>query len=206
MRAAPGTEPDWENIAEWKPWRPEEVAVLLRNCDIPWCVAGGWALDVWRGAETRPHEDIEIAIPRRYFPAIRDRLSGFRLFTVGDGDVRPLDASGIPSAAKHQNWVLDEKAHAWRMDIFLEPGDADLWVFRRDETIAGPRAHLVAHSRHGIPYLKPEAVLLYKAKAMRAKDDADFAAAGPRMSLDARAWLADALGRAHPGHPWLARL
>jgi hypothetical protein len=102
--------------------------------------------------------------------------------------------------------VLDVAAKAWRMDIFLEPGDRDAWIFRRDETISRPRSQMIAATADGVPYLKPEGVLLYKAKAARPKDEADFAACAPLLEPAARAWLRDALLRVHPLHSWIARL
>jgi hypothetical protein len=52
----------------------------------------------------------------------------------------------------------------------------------------------------GIPYLKPEICLLFKAKAMRDKDRADFDVVLSQMSPDQRAWLHSALQRVHPDH------
>jgi ribosome-associated protein len=39
----------------WDPWRPEDVARLLAAVRVPWCVAAGWALDLFRGRQTREH-------------------------------------------------------------------------------------------------------------------------------------------------------
>ena len=39
-----------------------------------------------------------------------------------------------------------------------------------------------------------------------AKDEADLAACLPRMTSDQRVWLANALERVHPGHPWRERV
>jgi hypothetical protein len=61
-------------------------------------------------------------------------------------------------------------------------------------------------SEVNIAYLKPQAVLLYKAKARRPKDDADFVATLPRLDREARTWLHDALERLHPAHPRAATL
>ncbi len=61
-------------------------------------------------------------------------------------------------------------------------------------------------SEGGIPVLRPEGVLLYKAKACRPKDQADFATCLPHLSTDARAWLSEALEVVYPGHPWLRAL
>ena len=168
---------------------------------VPWVVIGGWALDLWRGEETRAHEDLEIAVLRSDFGALRSHLSRFAWFSVGDGEVRRMAPDAAPPADRHQNWLLDESASAWRMDVMLEPGDAGTWVFRRDARIRAPRSDVVG-TRDGIAYLRPEAVLLYKAKARRPKDEGDFLASLPRLESSARAWLSAALAVAHPGHPW----
>ena len=31
----------------------------------PWWLGGGWAIDIWAGAPSREHEDIEICVLRR---------------------------------------------------------------------------------------------------------------------------------------------
>jgi hypothetical protein len=137
---------------------------------------------------------------------VRARLAGFALHVVGDGEVRALADGESPPGDRHQNWVLEPRANAWRMDVMLEPGDADTWIFRRDERIRAPRAQLIARTREGVPYLAPQAALLFKAKRSSEKDEADFAAAAPLLSPAARAWLRDALALVHPGHPWGAAL
>lgn len=59
----------------------------------------------------------------------------------------------------------------------------------------------------GLPYGRPEIVLLFEAKALRAKDDDDLAAVLPSLPLARRGWLADAVARAYgAGRPWLSRL
>jgi hypothetical protein len=196
---------DGPPLDAWRAWRPEQAAQHLANVGIDWCVVGGWAIDLWLGRETRPHEDLEIAILRADFAAIRTHLRGFALHSVGDGEVRRLEPEEVPPADKHQNWVLDPVANAWRMDIMMESGDADTWVFRRDESIRAPRSRMIG-TRDDVRFLKPEGALLYKAKAAREKDELDFAACLPVLDDAARAWLADALTRAHPNHPWIATL
>jgi GNAT superfamily N-acetyltransferase len=187
----------------WRPWHPREVAERLAGVRASWHVAGGWALDLWRGTQTRAHADLEIAIPRADFPALRERLAGFVLYAVEDGRLRPLAPGEPPPDEVHQVWVCEPAMPAWRMDIFLEPGDPTTWVYRRDERLRAPYPRMVAHDGDGVPYLRPEAALLYKAKRPRPKDEADFAAAIPRLDAGARRWLAGALP---PDHAWLARL
>jgi hypothetical protein len=180
---------------------------MLADYALPWCVVGGWALDLSIGRETRFHEDLEIAIPRDNFPAIRAHFerAGYILHEVGDGEVRRLDADTQRNPDKHQNWVMDPHANEWRVDVMLEPGDANTWIFRRDERIRAPRSDMIG-LRDGIPHLKAHGALLYKAKGQRPKDEADFAIAAPLLSAAERAWLIETLSLAHPGHAWIAAL
>jgi hypothetical protein len=197
----------WEGpgLDAWRAWRPAEAADVLAGVAAPWCVVGGWAIELAVGRSHRAHGDLEIAIPRASFPVMRDHLSAFRLYAVGDGEVRALAADELPPPDRHQNWVLDPGANVWRMDVMVEPGDGGTWVFRRDERIRAPRDRMVG-SRDGIPFLRPEAALLFKAKRSGEKDEQDLEACLPVMDASARAWLINALRVAHPEHPWLTRL
>ncbi len=197
---------DGPGIEAWEAWAPEEAARVFAKLDVPWCVVGGWAIDLFLERETRAHEDLEIAVPRISFPAVREHLSRYALHVVGDGEVKRLRPGDVFPEDRHQCWVLDEAAGKWRLDVMSEPGDALIWRCRRDETINAPREWMVRKTEAGIPFLVPEAVLLFKAKYCRPKDEADFANALPELTAGARDWLRNALIRVHPDHPWLERL
>lgn len=203
-----GGEAHWDGpgLDAWRgAWRPWEAAETLAGVGAPWCVVGGWAIDLFLGRQTRPHGDLEIAIVRPDLAAVRGHLAQYRFHAVGDGEVRALAADEAPPPDKHQAWVLDEIAQLWRMDVMSAPGDHATWVCRRDESITAPRSRMIAE-RDGIPYLRPEGAILYKAKARRSKDEADFAACGPHLDAEAREWLREALTCLHPGHDWIAKL
>jgi hypothetical protein len=38
-----------------------KVYKLMSGCDRTWFIAGGWAIDLFIGKQTRPHQDLEIA-------------------------------------------------------------------------------------------------------------------------------------------------
>ena len=189
-------------------WTPEQAALALRGVSAPWAVAGGWALDLWMGEQTREHEDLEIAVPAVFFSEIQARLEGLglKLFAIDDGQAIALNPGEAPGRRTHQTWVMDPAVQGWRLDVFREPGDADTWIYRRTGDLSAPRDWAAGVTADGIPYVAPQIVLLFKAKAMREKDEADFIAAAPRLSSEARAWLAAALRATHPDHPWIARL
>ena len=197
---------DGPGLEAWHAWTPEQAARELASVAIPWCVVGGWAIDLFLGEQTRDHEDLEIAVLREDFSHVRHALNRFVFHVVGDGEVRRLSEAAEPPRDKHQTWVLDIAAGAWRVDVMLEPGNPSTWVFRRDEAIRAPRAFMIQHTTDSIPFLGPHGVLLYKAKAARSKDEADLARCLPQMAHDQRVWLATALERVHPKHPWLERI
>jgi hypothetical protein len=174
----------------------------------PWYVAAGWAIDLFLGGERREHEDLEIAVPRDCFHEVSAALRGFELFVVGGppGRAWPLATAGSALDEHHQTWVRDPATGKWRLDIFRELSDGDTWICRRDSRIRLPYRSLILRTTAGIPFARPEVVMLFKAKAARPKDDDDFAAVLPHLEPAARRWLAAALEMVHPGHPSLARL
>ena len=192
--------------ARWSSrWRPSQVAAHLAGTSAPWCVAAGWALDLFRGMQTRDHGDIEIAIPAAAFPEIRDRFPGYVFDVVSSGRIWK-DASPDVLAVTHQTWLRDVATGNYLLDVFREPHDGETWICRHDETIRLPYSEIIHHTPGGIPYLAPELVLLFKAKHARPKDQADFDETIPQMTAAQRQTLAGFLARAHPGHRWLANL
>ncbi len=193
----------------WAPWTPDEVARRLGGVATRWYVVAGWAIDLYLGTTTRSHDDIEIGVPARGFSEVRAALGSYGCDVVGsvDGeDARrwPIDS---PAFAEHfQTWFRDPDSGTYHLDVFRDPHDADTWCCRRDESIRRPYDDVVMMTGAGIPYMAPEIVLLFKAKADRPKDRADLAAVGPHLSDARRSWLRTTLGSLHPGHPWLARL
>lgn len=137
---------------------------------------------------------------------MRRHLSPFVFSAVRRGSIRRLAPDEAAPLDHHQHWVHDESAGVWRVDVMVEPGDDRWWVYRRDGRIRRPRRDMVAWSSGGVPYLRPEGALLYKAGAMSSKDEHDFALCFERMDVRARTWLAEALRIVHPEHPWLDRL
>jgi hypothetical protein len=210
------------DLVAWDAWPPRRVARVLAGVAAPWYVAAGWALDLFLGEQRREHEDLEVAVPADRFGAVADALEveGLELFAVSQDPARtptldgrgstlatPLALAGDLLTTSHQTWVLERAAGAWRFDVFREPADGDTWICRRNERIRMPYDRLIERTADGIPYARPEVVLLFKAKhADRAKDERDFAAVAPLLEPERRRWLAETLELAHPGHRWLAEL
>ncbi len=198
--AASSFEPD---LSAWDAWHPSEVARLLRDVKTPWYVTAGWALDLFRGRQTREHDDLEIAVPAdRLHGAPSTRFPDYDLYVIGGGLAHPLTPETL--AEHHQTWVRERATGRWRLDIMREPWVGDTWVFRRDARIRLPRDRVIAHTADGIPYARPEIALLYKAKDARPKDDDDFAGVLPLLET-VGAPLACRVARARASRTSLAR-
>jgi hypothetical protein len=199
----PGGTPVGED-APWDAWHPREAAARLAGVDVPWAVAGGWALDLSRGEQTREHSDLEIAIPAAGFGAVQAALDGFEILIAGSGHLWPL-GNAAALAAETQTWVREPATGLFRLDIFREPHDGSTWICRRDTSIRRPYRDVIGVTADGVPFLVPEIVLLFKAKHRRPKDEADFTGTLPLLDPAQRSWLASALAIVHPGHPWLSQ-
>jgi lincosamide nucleotidyltransferase A/C/D/E len=51
-----------------------EVLESLTAADVPWWVAGGWAVDALVGEETRPHDDVDVMVPVAALPTVEASL------------------------------------------------------------------------------------------------------------------------------------
>lgn len=186
-------------------WRPEQVAERLAGVNAPWCVAAGWALDLFRGEQSRPHGDLEIAVPAGRFTEIRDRFPTYDFDVVGSGRIW-TGAGAEALAVTHQTWLRDPESGRFFFDVFREPHEGGTWICRRDESLRLPYDRLIERTADGIPYLVPELVLLFKAKAARPKDHADFHGVLPLLGQARQDRLDTWLKRVHPGHAWLEKL
>jgi len=196
------------DLDAWEAWHPRQLADRLRDLPVPWYVAAGWSVDLFRGEQTRAHGDLEFAVPAAHFALLPPLFPELDFWVpAGEGVLVPLTASALADDSQHQTWAWDPAAGRWRFDVFREPHDGDVWICRRDEQrIRRPYPEIIRHTADGIPYLAIEAVLLFKAKHARAKDEADFTGVLPLLSQAERGWLDATLGLIHPDHPWRARL
>ena len=188
---------------------PARAVQLMQLYNHRWAVAGGWAVDLFLGRQTREHEDIELAVFRSDQDDLRQHLVGWNPTYIVPGE-----------KARERPWAMQESLDPPVHEIHTRPPQRDLtdmefllnetggqdWIYRRDPRVRLPLEKAILRGEHGIPYLAPEIVLLYKAKHRRDIDEQDFQAALPLLSDDRRRWLSAALNTAHPGHPWLAAL
>jgi hypothetical protein len=186
----------------------EQVAALLRPLETPWMFAAGWALDLHRhavlGAQPmRPHEDIDIVIGREAQFAVRDLLlaAGYSVHAVRKGMY--TDWTSPVELPDHQVHAFSP---AWGMlDLMLTDLGADTWHYRRNPAISLPMQQARRISPLGLPYLAPEAALLFKANPsqVRTKDQQDFGSVLPALNASEKSWLAAYIA---DEHAWQALL
>ena len=181
----------------------EKVGALLRDLRCEWYVCGGWALDLFLGRVTRGHKDVDVAVARRDQSEAQGylRRRGWELEKAADGSLSPWAVGEELGLPLHAVWCRNEGHDPAFFELLLNEIDEELFRFRRDLTVALPRARMSFASPAGLPALAPEIVLLYKS-SNAGEYGGDFHNAAPALSVEARAWLKGALDRVSPGHPW----
>lgn len=114
---------------------------------------------MFRGGQSRPHGDLEIAVPAAGFAKVRDCFPEYAFDAVGSGRVW-ANAGAEALAATHQTWLRDPASGHFLFDVFREPHEGGTWVCRRDESLRLPYDAVIERTADGIPYLVPELVLL----------------------------------------------
>jgi Aminoglycoside-2''-adenylyltransferase len=188
----------------WSPMAPDEVRVLFDRAPFPWWIAGGWAIEA-AGGRARSHWDTDVVVLSRDLAGIREWFADWHLWEVQQGNLRPLMPGDRLSTGREQLWVRRDASSPWVLDLLLTPSEGNEWLYKRDPSVRLPLEE-IGHSVASVPYLLPSLVLLFKAKASRPKDEADLVSLLPDVSRQQRQWLAEAIRKEKPDHPWLAKL
>jgi len=194
-----------DDLGTWDPLTPQELTPVLAVLDVPWWLAGGWAIDLHVGRQSRLHEDIDVLVLRPDHVTVRAALADWDLHAADPpGTLRPWPLGETLPAAVHDVWCRRGPDEPWAFQLMIDDVDGDDWVFRRDRRVRRPLARIAGPaSTVELPLLAPEIQLLYKSRALRPKDQADFDTVLPVLSDVQRSWLRDALTTVSPGHPWL---
>jgi aminoglycoside-2''-adenylyltransferase len=139
---------------------PRDALQLFGDVVAPWWIAGGWGLDLWLGYQTRPHEDLDVAILRSDQRRFWERLRSWDLsLAVGSGVLEPWTSSIVPEPL-HAVWCRPTPASVWAFEILLNDSQGDEWLFRRDHEVRRPLAELGGRTQESVPFLAPEVILL----------------------------------------------
>jgi len=193
-------------------YTPDSLMILLQGCPCAWWVAGGWAIDLYLGQQTRQHADCDVEIWRADALAFRAHFSLWE-FWAPHPDVRDTawpfiwwPAYEQPPAGVFNAWCRPHSTDAWAFEVLLADHDDQNWHFRRNPTIQQLRSSSVLRTQEGIPYLAPELQLLYKAKQPRPHDEQDAYLAFTHFSFEQKRQFLLMLQAVDPQHPWLVTL
>jgi hypothetical protein len=193
-------------VDRWESMPPEWVAERLRGIAVPWWIAGGWALDLFVGHQTRAHGDTDISVLRGGEAALHQQLRGWELFIADVGTLTPWKKGQPFPDDRHAIWGRETGHDTFQLEIAVERWEGTRWSYRRDARIGAHVKDIGRVTAEGIPYLRPDIVLLYKSKAPRALDESDLMAVLPSLDAAQRATLSAWVSAVDPMHRWLARL
>jgi len=184
----------------------EAVVRVFSGFPHLWCISSGWALDLFMGAVSRVHHDVDVIVPRAAQLVLYEHLTalGWELLT-------PFE-NRLERWPPHMQLVLPRhQVHAHRdgafIDILLTDVDEQVWRYRREPTIIQTTDRALLTTPNGLRYLAPELVLLFKSKNTsgkeRGKDQTDFERVVEHLGAERRVWLKWALLALEPDHAWL---
>lgn len=187
----------------WSGMTPRDVIRVMVGFRKRWWIAGGWALDLYLGGESREHADIDISCFRSDVSALRTHLDGWECYTAVDGVLSYLDIETPVPDDVHTLWSRERGAHAWGIELMIEDTDGPWWTFRRNPEVRRLKDAILWQDARGLFVLRPEVQLLYKAADVRLRDQTDFERVLPALDDESRAWLTESLRKVHRDHPWL---
>src|SRR5262245_4422905 len=129
---------------------------------------------------------------------MRKQLRWYRLGEIvrplhqAPGRLRPWLDDELLSMPIHDIWGHQRDVAAWQLQIMLVDVVGEDWVSRRSAQIRGPRNILLVNY-YGIPCVRIEVQLLYKAHSMRPNDEIDFMACLSRLDSSAKQSLFEGL-------------
>nr|WP_068783632.1 hypothetical protein [Paenibacillus phocaensis] len=194
------------DISNWMPITVQEINEIFSDMPIHWCIAGGWALDLHLGKQTREHSDVDVIITRdEQFIAYQNIKRDWMLYKAQDGKLE-LWEDGEYLNFTGDIWVSKSSETPWAFQMMIIDTEEKFWTYKRDQSIRRPLDEIYLKTVEGIPYLRPEIQLLHKAGSsqVREKDFNDFQTMLPSLLPSEKAWLKSSLNRQFPeGHAWL---
>lgn len=203
-----------------------EVAEFFQDLPANWCMAGGWALDLYQDRVTRKHLDVDVCVFTsnreecvRFFINRNWRVEGKQ----GNGFVHVTDASEwhdempyfwavvqnadfLPSYINDRgdrkfHYLHNEQRSMDFIEVYFPYVEEGALVYEENHRIQRSLNQAVRQN-YGVNYLAPEFVLLHKANWPKAKDLDDLQRIWPSMSGEQQDWLIKALRTIQPTHPW----
>src|SRR5437660_2864237 len=138
----------------------QSATARMERFPKPWCVAGGWAIDLFVGRVTREHSDIELAVFRAdQRELVRHLLDCQLQKAIPDsegGGWKPWGAEEWLALPIHQLLARPANGTPTEFELFLMEWADGTWTFRRHSGIQRSACQIFLRSRDGLPLLAPE--------------------------------------------------
>jgi hypothetical protein len=192
----------------WQALRLTEIDQLFKQLTIPWWIAGGWAIDLFIGKQTREHLDADVIILRKDQFIIKDFLSDWFLYKTNQPGLALWDTREFLELGVNSVWCKKEIQAPWLLEIIFLDSKGSEWFYRREPKIRGLIHDFGKVTKDGIPYISPEIQLLFKAKYNSlVKNELDFNNTINLLTTKQKKWLKEALKIEFPtGHNWINRI
>ncbi len=156
--------------SNWQPLSRVEVIQVFANSPFPWGFAGGYAVEQFLGKSIREHSDTDIIVYRDQQLQVQRWLPDWQLYAADPpGTLRPWTDDEYLPYGIHGIWGHRRNVQAWQLQIMLTEVDRDQWFMRGNPQIRGRRDDLIVRY-NGIPCIRIDVQLLYKARSCRPKD------------------------------------
>lgn len=100
------------DLGDWQPLHPDSVAERLEGADFPWWIAGGWAIHLFVGRQTRSHSDLDVLVLRADHVQLRGHLADWDLHAADPpGTLRPWSPAELLHDEVHASGVVPLRPH-----------------------------------------------------------------------------------------------
>ena len=137
----------------WRALEPPAAHQIMRAVDAPWWIAGGWAIDLFVGARTREHKDLDVGVRRADASRIIAALFEWEFFEAKDGALSLLAPGADPRAGVNSLWGRPVGEPHWELELMLDASDRErLDLSSRALDSTAPRRRPARHARgHPLP-------------------------------------------------------
>lgn len=123
-------------LGPWDPMRPNEAAAEFGPWKVPWWIAGGWAIDLMLGYQSREHGDLDVLVLRRDQALVREYLSEWDIHAADPpGSLRQWPVGETLPPTVHDVWCRRTPSSPWAFQLMIDDTDNDDWLFRRDSRV-----------------------------------------------------------------------
>ncbi|TDM02469.1 nucleotidyltransferase domain-containing protein [Macrococcus carouselicus] len=173
----------------WQPYSVTDIKILLEHAEFQWAFAGGWAIDLYMGQQTRVHVDMDVVILSIDQNRLFDYLEDYTIFTAKNGILEKWNGQKIDDS--YSLWVCKDESSPFKFEVMLIETEREKWKYKRDKRIQGDSERLFVRLDNGLSVLSPEIQLLYKldASSIRDKDYTDYGAIAGFLTEAQKDWL-----------------